>query len=325
MNQAKKQCPCESEKMYEECCGRFHRGSVPSNAQELMRSRYVAYVLNLPDYIIATTHPGSPYYQDNRTTWKRNLAQFSERSTFHKLEILDFQENGDSAMVVFVAYLSQGEEEATFTEKSYFQKVKGKWLYLRGESAKGRVPELVTKHPFQLLSLAYYGQQVLRDKAASIVEITDEIKELVNKMIETMHTSAGIGLAAPQIHHSLRLFVIQAPVETRDGKFEPGEIQVFINPKLSEPSVEKRDMEEGCLSIPGVRANVQRPAEIMVEYTTLEGKTVKKRVSGWEARVIMHENDHINGVLFIDRLDHKKRAEIDLQLNHLKNRLKEIS
>jgi len=323
MNQVKEQCPCGTGKNYGECCERFHRGSLPSNAQELMRSRYAAYVLNLSDYIIATTHPGSPYYQDNRAAWRRNLTQFSEGSTFHKLEILDFQEDGDLAMVTFVAYLSQGEEDATFTEKSYFQKVKGKWLYLRGQSAKGHVPELVAKHPFQLLPLAYYGEQVLRDKATPIVEITDEIKELVSKMIETMHASAGIGLAAPQIHHSLRLFVIQAPVETEDGKFEPGEIQVFINPKLSEPSVEKREIEEGCLSIPAVRANVQRPAEITVEYTTLEGKTVKKRVSGWEARVIMHENDHINGVLFIDRLDNKKRAEIDLQLNHLKNRLKE--
>jgi peptide deformylase len=317
----KEHCPCGTGMKYAECCARFHGGELPENALQLMRSRFTAYVLGNADYIIKTTHPANPHYVENKAAWKRSLAQLAQETLFHKLEVLDFQEDGPTGMVTFVAYHSRGEEDKTFTEKSYFEKKNGQWLYLRGQFAQGHLPELVSNQPFHLLPLAYYGDAVLREKAQPIAEITDEIKVLVERMIETMHASAGIGLAAPQVHHSIRLFIIQAPVETAEGKFESGEIQVFINPKLSAPSSETCNLEEGCLSIPQLRGTVRRPTEISVEYTNLEDERIYKRVSGWEARVIMHENDHINGVLFIDRLDGKARADMEVRLNQLKERL----
>lgn len=126
-------CPCCSGKSYDECCKLFHEGAMPENALQLMRSRYSAYVLNLPDYIVATTHPANPHYSENKFSWKRSISQFSRNSSFEKLEILDFKENKTEATVTFTAHLSQGNRDATFTEKSYFEKKDNQWLYLDGQ------------------------------------------------------------------------------------------------------------------------------------------------------------------------------------------------
>ena len=137
-----------------------------------------------------------------------------------------------------------------------------------------------------------------------------------------MDACNGIGLAAPQIHHSIRLFVIRAPIVTEKDKFEPGgEVKVFINPKISSPGAETWKASEGCLSIPTIRADVERPKEITVEFTDLEGNTNTEQFSGWEAKVILHENDHINGVLFIDHLDEEERSKLDPFLQNLKKRI----
>ncbi len=140
-------------------------------------------------------------------------------------------------------------------------------------------------------------------------------------MIETMDASDGIGLAAPQIHHSIRLFVIRTPIETEDGGFEAGDVKVFINPILSNFSDETWEAPEGCLSIPTIRSNVERPKEITVEYTSLDGTKNKEQFSGWAARVIMHENDHIDGILFIDRLSEEEKLRIAPILENLKARI----
>lgn len=126
-------CPCCSMKEYDNCCKRFHEGSLPENALQLMRSRYSAYVLNIPDYIIATTHPANPQYSEDKFSWKRSISQFSRISSFHKLEILDFKENKALATVTFTAYLSQEAHEATFTERSFFEKINNRWLYRDGQ------------------------------------------------------------------------------------------------------------------------------------------------------------------------------------------------
>lgn len=320
MNSIEKLCPCGSGDLYSQCCRRLHEGALPENALALMRSRYSAYVLNLPDYIIATTHPASREYSDNKFSWKRALLEFSKNSSFHKLEVLDFKENGDLAMVVFTAWISQEGQEATFTEKSFFEKVNGRWLYLSGQLAEGHAPQLITSGPLRLLRLAYYGDPLLRRKADPLFEITDEIKNLVEEMIETMDASNGMGLAAPQVHRSIRLFVMRPPIETEEGR-SLGDVKVFINPELSSPSLETWKASEGCLSIPHLRASVERPKEVTVEYTSLEGERIKERFFEWEARVILHESDHIDGVLFIDRLDAEERAKLDPFLQRLKKRL----
>lgn len=286
-----------------------------------MRARYSAYVLNIPDYIIMTTHPASPQYSEDKFSWKRSISRFSRSSSFHNLKVLDFKESKFLATVTFTAYLSQENRDATFTEQSHFEKIKDRWLYRSGQLAEGHAPNLVTTGQLRLLPLAYYGDPILRKKADPILDITNDIRKLVEEMIETMDACDGIGLAAPQVHHSIRLFVIRTPTEIQEDQFEPGEIKVIINPKLSLPSEEKWKASEGCLSIPTIRAEVERPKEITVEYTDLEGNVIKNRFSGWEARVIMHENDHINGVLFIDRLTPEEKAKLTPVLHKLENRI----
>ncbi len=314
-------CPCGSEQEYDVCCRPFHRGAAPENALLLMRSRYSAYVLNLPEYIVATTHPASPQYSDDKFTWKRSISRFSRGSSFLRLDILDFKEQDTLATVTFTVHLSQRGQDATFTEKSHFEKLGPRWFYRSGQLMQGKAPNLVTTGQLRLLPLAYYGDAVLKEKAAPIVEITSDLKKLVEEMIETMDACEGIGLAAPQVHHSLRLFVMRKPMETDSDRMELGEVNVFINPKLSQFSEETWEAPEGCLSIPTFRAAVKRPKEVTVEYTSLDGKTHKERFIGWEAKVIFHENDHLDGILFTDRLELKQQERLKPFLQNLAKRI----
>lgn len=314
-------CPCGSELEYDMCCRPFHRGAKAENALWLMRSRYSAYVLNIPEYIVATTHPASPQYSDDKFSWKRSISKFSRESSFHRLEILDFQEQNNIAVVTFTVHLSQKGQDATFTERSHFEKLGASWFYRSGQLVQGRAPNLATTRQLRMLPLAYYGDPVLKRKGEIVSEITSDVKQLVQEMIETMDACDGIGLAAPQVHHSLRLFVMRDPIETNEGHVELGEVRVLINPKLSEPSEETWEAPEGCLSIPTLRASVKRPKEITVEYTSLDDHLHKKRVSGWFAKVVMHEYDHIEGILFTDRLDAKQQEKLKPFLERLEKRI----
>jgi SEC-C motif-containing protein len=115
--------------MYARCCGRFHKGELPGNALELMRSRYCAYALNLADYIMATTHPENPRYQADKPAWKKSLQQFSKNTLFDGLTILEFIDGDTEAFVTFRAHLRQHGQDASFTEKSRFLKEGPRWLY----------------------------------------------------------------------------------------------------------------------------------------------------------------------------------------------------
>jgi peptide deformylase len=314
-------CPCGSSFEYENCCEPLHKGVLPKNALQLMRSRYSAYVLNLSGYIIETTHPASPQYSENTFMWKRKIADFCLHSTFKKLDILEFKEKGTLATVIFTAHILQESEDATFTEKSYFEKVNDRWLYRGGQLQRGLAPNMITTGELKLLPLSYYDDEILRRKADPIQEITKDIEKLIEEMIETMDACDGIGLAAPQVHHSIRLFVIRTPIEKDDDSFEAGDVKVFINPVLSGPSDETWKAPEGCLSIPTIRSLVERPREITVEYTAIDGSKKNERFSGWAARVIMHENDHIDGILFIDRLETEEKEKLAPILLNLKNRI----
>jgi peptide deformylase len=318
-----RQCPCGSGESYKECCELLHKGKRAQTALQLMRSRYTAYVLDLPEYIIQTTHPASPGFSEDTFAWKKSLSNFSRQSAFQRLEILDFKEAQSIATVVFTAYLLQEGRDATFTEKSHFEKKEGRWLYRGGQLAAGRAPNLITTGQLRLLPLAYYGDPILRKQGDLITEITEDVKKLVEEMVETMDACDGLGLAAPQIHHSIRLFVIRTPIERETDQLELGDVKVFINPKVSMPSKETWTANEGCLSIPGIQGLVERPREITVEYTQLDGTVVKTRFAGWEARVIMHENDHINGVLFLDRMEAAARKKLTVALQKLEKRLRD--
>lgn len=132
-------CPCCSGKPYRDCCSLYHQGKEPETAQALMRSRYSAYALNNVDYIIRTTYPTG--YR-NIDAWKEEILNFSFNTDFEKLEIIDAKEQSDRATVVFIAHLKQKGEDITFTERSFFAKVKGCWLYVNGDLFQGENRDL---------------------------------------------------------------------------------------------------------------------------------------------------------------------------------------
>lgn len=121
-------CPCHSGEKYKKCCQPYHRGTLPSNAQKLMRSRYSAYALHLADYIIHTTHPNNPDFTNDISVRKESILEFCHNTDFLGLKIFDFNDNETEAFVTFEAKLSEG----IMHEKSRFLKAEGKWLYESG-------------------------------------------------------------------------------------------------------------------------------------------------------------------------------------------------
>lgn len=128
----RRKCACHSRLPYGICCELYHKGVPPANALALMRSRYSAYLLKLADYIIDTTHPKNPNYQENRSAWKEQILSFCKQTRFDDLKIHSFQDGATEAFVTFTVMLRQGKRDASFTEKSRFQKVNNRWLYLDG-------------------------------------------------------------------------------------------------------------------------------------------------------------------------------------------------
>lgn len=172
------------------------------------------------------------------------------------------------------------------------------------------------------LPLAYYGDPNLRKKCEPVNEITDEIRELVENMIETVIDHNGLGIAAPQVKVDKRIFITNVPVELPDGNLEKGELFVFINPEIVSIAEEMEYYSEGCLSIPKLYADILRPIALTIKATDLEGNTFQKDFSGLHARACLHENDHINGVLYIDRLDRFERKKLENSLREIKKRYK---
>jgi len=172
------------------------------------------------------------------------------------------------------------------------------------------------------LPLFYYGHPILRKKAEPITEITEEIRTFIQHMIETMRAHRGLGISAPQVGRSIAVFVASPPMGEKDGKVIQGPPRVYINPELTDPSVEHWEHSEGCLSIPKVFAQIARPVRITITALDIDGKQFSETLTEWPARVIMHENDHLNGVLFIDRLPQKQRHALEPQLRIIKAKYK---
>lgn len=126
-------CPCGSDKPYAKCCRQYHKGASPERAEALMRSRYSAYALNLPNYIIKTTHPENPGYIKNQSEWEEELLSFSESTNFEKLDVIEVEDGEEMSFVTFTAHLKHDGKDASFTEKSRFKRVDDRWLYLDGE------------------------------------------------------------------------------------------------------------------------------------------------------------------------------------------------
>jgi peptide deformylase len=134
---------------------------------------------------------------------------------------------------------------------------------------------------------------ILRQKAKKIHRFDPSLQKLVNDMFETMHEANGVGLAAPQIAQSIRVFV---------AEYEDQKVAVF-NPEIIKAEGEERG-PEGCLSIPGyVGENIRRATKVTVKGMDVKGKAIKVNAEGWFARILQHEIDHLDGILFLDRLD----------------------
>ncbi len=153
------------------------------------------------------------------------------------------------------------------------------------------------------------GEEVLRKQCEPVQpeEINDEFRSILNDMFETMISANGVGLAAPQVGIAKRFFVVMADDDVR---------RVFINPTITKTSNDLVDYEEGCLSIPGVYENIKRPSKVSVSAINENGKhfTIEE-ADGLLARVIQHENDHLDGVLYIDRGDEGFKKDTEEQFN----------
>ncbi len=164
-----------------------------------------------------------------------------------------------------------------------------------------------------ILPIVNYGDPVLKQKAAPLNG--EDVSALVADMYETMYNACGVGLAAPQIGRSIRLFVVDAAAMYRDDEPKPDNLKrVFINPVIVEESGEPWGFEEGCLSIPDLRQTVWRKPVVKIRYENENRRLVEDVLDGMMARVVQHEFDHLEGVLFIDRLPALKKQLIKTKL-----------
>ncbi len=170
-----------------------------------------------------------------------------------------------------------------------------------------------------------YGDPVLKREAEEIPENFPDLKDFIANMFETMENAKGVGLAAPQIGFSVRVFIVDASPFAEDDDYSEAEKielanfrKVFINPIIVEETGKEWKFNEGCLSIPGIREDVSRKPEIVVEYYDENFNLKEEKFTGLPARIIQHEYDHIEGILFTDRINPLRRRL-------LKNRLNKIS
>ena len=164
-----------------------------------------------------------------------------------------------------------------------------------------------------------YGMPVLRKKAADIDEDHNELPQLIEDMYETLYQADGVGLAAPQIGKSLRLIVVDGTTITNEEDEELKDFKkAFINPYIIEEDGDEWEFNEGCLSLPDIREDVRRKSRIRLQYYDQDFQFHDEYLDGIRARILQHEVDHLNGILFIDRLQ-------PLRKRLLNGKLKEIS
>jgi peptide deformylase len=158
-----------------------------------------------------------------------------------------------------------------------------------------------------MLKLRFIGDPILRRETEPVKVFDQSLKDFTKSMIKTMHKEDGIGLAAPQIGYSKKVLVVDI-----SGIHEDEKPRVFINPEIIHTSGEAI-VEEGCLSIPEVREDVERPEKIKLKYSDENGDSFEEEYDEWMARVLQHEIDHLNGVLFVDLISPVKRILLTSQ------------
>jgi peptide deformylase len=172
-----------------------------------------------------------------------------------------------------------------------------------------------------ILPIVGYGSQVLRKVCEDIKKDEIDIVKLAEDMFETMYKASGVGLAGPQVGQAYRIFVVDGtPIISNaesDEEIDPSLVnfkKTFINARIIEERGEKWPYEEGCLSIPGIRADVYRPETVVIKYFDLNWEEHTEEYSGMAARIIQHEYDHIEGVLFTDHLAPLKKQMLKKRL-----------
>ena len=188
----------------------------------------------------------------------------------------------------------------------------GSFAQLARNADKARDTMLVSKQALETppLEIHTLGDEVLRQPARRIGKVDEQVRELARDMLRSMYTAKGIGLAAPQVGVHQQLLVIDLDLE--NAATPP---LVLINPEISASSASIDTYEEGCLSIPGVYLDVVRPTSIELSYRDEMGRPRKMKADGLMARCIQHEMDHLNGVLFVDRVTDASGLEKELKEN----------
>jgi peptide deformylase len=176
----------------------------------------------------------------------------------------------------------------------------------------------------KILPIRTFGDPVLREPARPVSAITPEIRALVDDMFATMHAAQGVGLAAQQVGRTESVCIVDIP-EGYDREDENGPrlnpdvplALALVNPKILEESDETCNMEEGCLSFPDIRGNVERPWSVVIGHLGLDGQLRKTPLHGFLARAVQHEMDHLAGDLFIDHFSHVKKLAVRTKLRRL--------
>jgi peptide deformylase len=177
-----------------------------------------------------------------------------------------------------------------------------------------------------ILPIVQFGDPILRTKGAPVTTVTSEVRQLIADMFETMYEAAGVGLAAQQVGKALQLTVIDVRAvkdrpSTVELNGEPADVMAFmpltlINPRIT-PFGEPAKGPEGCLSFPEIYADISRPDSVEVEALNAEGKPIRFKAGGLLSRAIQHEVDHLNGILFIDRMSSDAKAEVKAEIEAL--------
>ncbi len=171
-----------------------------------------------------------------------------------------------------------------------------------------------------VLKLCEYPDPILKEKSQEVLSVNDEIKRILQDMLETMYSAGGVGIAAPQVGILKRLVVIDVEQKDEDTRGNP----IFmVNPQIVWKSEETNICEEGCLSVPQQRAEVERAASVRAVYTDFNGKSCEISAEGLLAKAIQHELDHLDGILYIDRISRLKRNMLLKKLQKMRAEKKE--
>jgi len=173
-----------------------------------------------------------------------------------------------------------------------------------------------------IIPITMFGDKILRKKVNKIKTIDNEIKDLIDNMFDTMRNANGIGLAANQVGADRSIFIVDISIVEEHEDFKP---LVLINPKIVKHSEEQTVFEEGCLSIPDIRGDVERPGAITIEYQDAELKEQTMDADNLLARVIQHEYDHLQGILFTDLVDDEMKKRLKKPLHRIRKRKIDIA